>query len=110
MRPPEEQKVTITYVKDQAGKGSWKVDPPEVHAREGDTIRWKVTGEEETSDITLLFPQTIPFWHRDFEIARDQALVLKVGAGKKGKYPYAAFCHSANCFAEGKSNPIVIID
>ena len=101
MRKPRVHEVKLTRK-----RGSWKAKPAVVRAKAGDSIHWKGTG----SDMTLFFPKKKLFWHHDFEIARGQGLVLKVGAGKKGKYPSAAFCHSANCFAEGKSNPIVIID
>ncbi len=86
--------------------GTWKVDPPRVKAKVGEEIVWKVEG---SSAAVLLVPEGKLFGKRDYDIGADGTLRLQVKEGL-GKHPYAIHCQRDNCFAEGGSNPVVIVD
>ncbi len=106
----------------QTQKPYWKADPgtlgddpdPNKKVRKGDLIRWEVN---KGSDVTLFFPDETIFGLCHVKLLQGENITLEVrrigkdnAAGKLEKNLYAAFCHQPNCFAEGNSSPIIIIE
>jgi hypothetical protein len=105
-----------------------KVDPSPLEVRRGDTIQINAPG----TDLQILFPnhyapRPIPFrivspdpcpwilWATPnevlFNIPAGQSVTVEVldSAHIGDHYPYAVYCKSKNGFAEGNSDPEIII-
>lgn len=121
MATPTEVKISWNSV-----ESKWKVDPPKVEkVKRGHAIRWEAQG----SAVTLFFPDdtifglshvklenSVPNDSITLEVKRD---LQKADADGKERNFYAAYCHTpyesngnkfTGCFAEGESNPIIIIE
>ena len=101
----------------------WKANPGKLggHPAEdkkvsrGDTIQWFIGSDPDSdphSEVTLFFPDESIFGlsHVKLPYGDDITLEVRTKGNDKGKNLYAAFCHEPNCFAEGESNPIIIIE
>ncbi len=89
-------------------QGGRKVDPPKVNQFPNQDITWEAPNN---CDIILWFPNSKVFGVHELYIPKGDSQVLKVMKNAKpDEYPYACFCINENCFAEGESNPIIIVD
>jgi hypothetical protein len=105
-----------------------KVDPSPLEVRYGDTIQINAPG----TDLQVLFPnhyapRPLPFrivspdpcpwilWATPnevlFNIPAGQSVTVEVldSAAIGDRYPFAVYCKSRNVFAEGNSDPEIII-
>jgi plastocyanin len=89
-----------------AKSGKFKVTPGHFHVDPGDTIRWRALGTR----AHIFFPKAGLFECRtvDLEPGEHRDLVLNPKA-EAGIYPYSVFCDEPNEFAEGGSDPELII-
>ncbi len=82
--------------------GCCKVDPPVLHASPGDKILWKFDGS--TDGGYLFFPVKELFNGHVHKIPKE-GVEQPMGKVERGRYPYAIYCKTHNCFAVGNSDP-----
>lgn len=91
---------------------------PSKKIKKNELIRFSIVSppEVEGSDVTLFFPDESIFGLSHVKLLAGEDITLEVRRGKAKATPgdeknlYAAFCHKPNCFADGDSNPIIIIE
>jgi len=107
----------------------WKANPGKLggHPAEdkkvsrGDTIQWFIGSDPDSdphSEVTLFFPDESIFGLSHVKLPCGENITLEVrrkgkdvaNTSKLEENLYAAYCHQAYCFAEGESNPIIIIE
>ena len=86
--------------------GSFVVRQGKLNVREGDTVSWKAIG----TDAHIFFPTGKPFGCKTIDVDDGTESAEKaVGRVDQGIYPYSVFCETPNAFAQGGSDPELIV-
>ena len=86
--------------------GSFVVRQGKLNVRAGDTVSWKAIG----TDAHIFFPTGQPLGCKTLDVAagtESQALTVRDVA--QMIYPYSVFCDTPNAFAQGGSDPELIV-
>ena len=89
----------------QAG-GSFVVRQGKLNVRKDDEVIWKAIG----TDAHIFFPTGKPFGCKTIDVAAGtQSPAQVVKDVPEGIYPYSVFCDTPNAFAQGGSDPELIV-
>jgi len=89
-----------------AQSGNFVVRPGKLNVRKHDTVSWKAIG----TDAHIFFPTGQPFGCRTVDVAAGtESSAQVVGDVAQMIYPYSVFCDTPNAFAQGGSDPELIV-
>ena len=89
-----------------AQSGSFVVRQGKLNVRMDDTVSWKAIG----TDAHIFFPTGQPFGCKTIDVAAGtESPAQVVGKAPHGIYPYSVFCDTPNAFAQGGSDPELIV-
>lgn len=89
-----------------AQSGNFVVRPGKLNVRMDDTVSWKAIG----TDAHIFFPAGQPFGCKTIDVpAGTESAPKTVGSVEHKIYPYSVFCDTPNAFAQGGSDPELIV-
>ena len=89
-----------------AQSGNFVVRPGKLNVRRDDTVSWKAIGTK----ARIFFPTGQPLGCQTIDVdPGTESPAFPVGNAPQMIYPYSVFCDTPNAFAQGGSDPELIV-